>query len=109
MLREVLDHAGARFDEVMGAAIFHRSASSRSRSRSESLGHAERMAALAALAAVYDRPEHYDRAGAFFAPPRRIEPAARPVRAIRGGAVSDWSWPSGFEPHSGDIAEAYSS
>jgi predicted alpha/beta hydrolase family esterase len=109
MLREVLDHAGARFDEVLGAAIFHRSARSRARSRSESLGHAERMAALSTLAAVYDRPEHYDPAGGFFAPPRPIEPSARPVRAIAGGAVVDWSWPSAFEPHSGDIAARYSS
>ncbi len=103
MLNQVASH----FDTAAGAAIFHRSARSRARSRSESLGHADRLRALAEIAALYDRPEHHAPGGPFFAPPPPIAPSASPVRLLRGGEVVDWSWPSAFTLHCEDVADRY--
>ncbi len=103
----MLNQAASQFDMAFGAAIFHRSARSRARSRSESLGHADRLRALAEIAALYDRPEHYAPDGTFFAPPPPIAPRTAPVRPMRGGEVVDWSWPSGFILHCADVADRY--
>src|SRR5690349_20998461 len=99
MIRHVLNRAAAHVDRAAAAAIFHRSAASKARSRSESLGHADRMGALAEIAALYDVPEHYAPDAPFFAAPAPITPRRERVRAVRGGEVSDWTWPSTFEPH----------
>jgi hypothetical protein len=107
MLREVLNRTASQLDMAVGAALFHRSARSRARSRSESLGHAERMRALRAIAELYDRPEHYEPDGAFFSPPSPIAPRADRVRSLRGGEVVDWRWPSPFALHCADVADRY--
>ncbi|MEO7328319.1 MAG: hypothetical protein ABI193_07060, partial [Minicystis sp.] len=107
MLRRLLNEAGGHFDRLAGAAIFYRSPSSLARSRTEGLGAAERIAALAQIASVYDRPEHLDPDGPFFARPAPIDPEVCPVRSIPGGSVADWRWPSPFVPHDGDIAGRY--
>ena len=107
MLRYVLNQAASRVDVAIGAALFHRSKASRARSPTESLGHAERMRALAENAAVYDRPEHDDPDGPFFAKPAPMVPQVSRVRALAGGEVVDWTWPSGFEPLCADVAERY--
>lgn len=107
MLREVLNRAASHVDTVVGAAIFHRSAASRARSQSESLGPADRMIALASMAALYDRPEHYELDTPFFATPTAIAPRATRVREIPGGEVSDWTWPSPFELHCAEVADRY--
>ena len=109
MLREMLNLTASQFDMALGAAIFHRSARSRAQSRSESLGHEERVRALAQIAALYDRPEHHAPDGAFFPAPGPISPRAVPVRPLkeRGGEVVDWSWRSAFELHSADVADRY--
>ncbi|MFT3765487.1 MAG: alpha/beta hydrolase family protein [Minicystis sp.] len=107
MLRDVLNRAASHVDTALGAAIFHRSAASRARSRSESLGHAERMAALDEIIALYDREEHYPPGAPFFAAPGPITPRATSVRALRGGEVSDWTWPSTFALHCEAVAERY--
>ncbi len=107
MLREMLNRTAAQFDVAMSAAIFHRSARSRARSRSESLGHEERLRALADVAALYDRPEHRRDDGGFFAAPGAIDPKVAGVRALRGGQVVDWSWPSRFDLCCGDVADRY--
>jgi dienelactone hydrolase len=107
MLRHVLNRAAAQLDRAAAAAIFHRSAASKARSRSESLGHADRMRALAEIAALYDVPEHYAPGSPFFAAPAPITPRHAHVRALRGGEVSDWTWPSGFEPHCDAVKERY--
>jgi pimeloyl-ACP methyl ester carboxylesterase len=107
MLREMLNLTAAQFDMAVGAAIFHRSARARARSRSESLAPGERAWALAEIAALYDRPEHHEPGSGFFAEPGPIAPRAAPVRRVRGGEVVDWSWPSAFELHSPDVADRY--
>jgi hypothetical protein len=107
MLRQVLNRTAAQFDVAFGAALFHRSARSRARSRSESLGADERLRALADIVALYDRPEHYAPDTTFFAAPRSITPRATRVRALPGGEVIDWTWESAFEPFCADVAERY--
>lgn len=65
----------------------------------ESLSHSERMAALTAFAAFYDRSEHFTPETSFFsrsASPNLQERAVR--RFGRQGEVVDLSWSSGFEP-----------
>jgi hypothetical protein len=107
VLREVLNLTASKFDLALGAAIFHRSASSRARSRTESLGHAERLRELRLIIDTYDRPEHYDPAGGFFPIPAPIAPRTEPVRALRGGEVVDAYWRSTFAPHDEAVADRY--
>lgn len=107
MLRYLLNQAASHFDVAMGAAIFHRSAASRARSPTESLSHAERMRAMAAIAELYDRPEHYPPDGPFFARPEPMVPRVAHVRPLAGGEVVDWTWPSAFQPFCADVAERY--
>jgi hypothetical protein len=64
----------------------------------ESLSHSERMAALTAFAAFYDRSEHFGPETAFFSRSASPEPQERAVRRFgRHGEVVDLSWSSGFE------------
>jgi dienelactone hydrolase len=107
VLRDVLNRTASQFDVALGAAIFHRSARSRARSSTESLGHAERLRILRLLIDLYDRPEHYDPASAFFPVPDPIAPRLDRVRALRGGEVVDAYWPSAFAVHCADVAERY--
>jgi hypothetical protein len=104
---EVASKVASQFDRAFGAAIFHRSARSRARSSTESLGHRERVEALVAMTDLYDRPEHYLPGSPFFAPPGPISPRVEPVRRLRGGEVADWYWPSSFSLHAKDIADRY--
>lgn len=65
----------------------------------ESLSHSERMHALAAFAAFYDRPEHFARETDFFSRLSRPSPRERVIRRYRrDGEVIDLDWQSGFEP-----------
>src|SRR5262245_32603639 len=75
----------------------------------ESLTHAERMAALTAFAAFYDRPEHLLPHSAFFSRTSSTAPQQRKLRRYRrDGDVVDLSWPSDFSPMwSTATAEAY--
>jgi hypothetical protein len=107
MLREVLNRTASQFDAAFGAAMFHRSARSRARSSTESLGHAERMGTLHALRELYDRPEHYEPDGAFYPAPEPIRPFVERVRSAPGGEVVDWRWPSTFQLHCAEIADRY--
>ncbi|HET8939723.1 MAG TPA: hypothetical protein VFN67_40065 [Polyangiales bacterium] len=64
----------------------------------ESLSHTERMHALAAFAAFYDRPEHLAQHTKFFTRLGQPEPRQRVIRRYRrDGDVIDLSWASGFE------------
>jgi dienelactone hydrolase len=107
MLRDVLNRTASHFDAAVSAALFHRSARSRARSSTESLGHAARLHVLRQIIELYDRPEHYEPGGAFFAAPGPIDPRAEPVRPLPGGEVVDWYWPSAFELHCTDVADRY--
>ena len=65
----------------------------------ESLSHTERIHALTAFAAFYDRPDHFAPATTFFSRTACPMPNERVVRRFgRQGEVVDLSWHSGFEP-----------
>lgn len=86
-------------DTLVAALALGRSRRSRLRSRAESLGHAERMAALDEIIARHSSE-------AFRAPPEVFFGAAgeagrweeEHVRSLRGGGVVDVRWKSGYEP-----------
>ncbi len=107
MLRDVLNRTASHFDAAVGAALFHRSARSRARSSTESLSHGARLHALRQMIELYDRPEHYEPGSSFFPAPGPIAPRMERVRALRGGEVLDWYWPSAFELHCTDVADRY--
>ena len=99
MLRRAGSTIAAGVDQVFASVALGRSKRSRARSRSESLGHEERMDALEAL---LDR----HRAARYATPPEvffgRAGEAGRwvrsPVRSLRGGQVVDVRWRSGYRP-----------
>jgi len=107
MLRDVLNRTASRVDAAVGAALFHRSARSRARSSTESLDHGARLHALRQIIELYDRPEHYEPGGSFFAEPAPITPRVERVRPLPEGDVVDWYWPSPFELHCTDVADRY--
>jgi pimeloyl-ACP methyl ester carboxylesterase len=111
MLRDVLNRAASQFDIAVTSALLSRSARARARSRSESLGHADRMSALAAIANVYDRPGHYEAGHAFFAPAGPVEPSLARVPSLEprypGGDVFDATWPSPPALFDASIADRY--
>ncbi len=86
-------------DRLFASVALGRSRRSRARSRAESLGHDERMDALARLIERHAAPR-------FTAPPEELFGRAgeagawlrTPVRAIRGGTVVDVRWRSGYRP-----------
>jgi hypothetical protein len=111
MLRQVLTTAASGVDRMIASALLGRSKQSRARSRTESLGHDERMEALAQITALYDRPEHFSDPNTFFPAPRPISPRMTRVRRWSGkpdrGEVIDLTWPSTYEPFAADISDRY--
>jgi dienelactone hydrolase len=107
MLRNLLNRTAAEFDLAASRALFHRSARSLARSRTESLSPAERLQALGPIVDLYARPEHLHPGAPFHPEPPAIVPRAERVRALRGGEVVDWRWPSDFAPLSPDVADRY--
>lgn len=88
-------------DRAATLAAYAGSRSSRRHSRAESLGHAERMEALRAIAELYphDHPE-------YFREPRPITPTERVVRWSAGGhRVLDLSWASDYQPFAPVMSE----
>jgi dienelactone hydrolase len=111
LLKHVLGRAAAGFDRTVGATLVGRSRRARMRSSTESLGHDERLAALADIRREYDRPEHYEPASAFFpdadAPELTRSPGRRRPSASGPVEVVDLRWPSAFTPRSPDVASGY--
>jgi dienelactone hydrolase len=71
----------------------------RLRSSAESLGHAQRMRGLSAIATFYGRREFLAPESPFFPARRAIEPSSVRARRLNGaGEVLDLTWPSEFEP-----------
>ncbi len=99
-LAPALDHAISRF-------ALSRSAASRARSPSEGLGPRERRDALEAIAALYDRPEHFDAPHTFFGTPTPIVPTLDPVRRVGSIEVEDLSWPSARETFVAELDPPY--
>lgn len=115
MLRRVLSQAASGFDRAVSATLLARSKRARASSRAESLGHEERMRALAAIRAIYDDPSYYRDPDSFFAPPPRAEGRFVSVRrlAIKAGSdrgvgeVVDATWASPLAPHDDAISGRY--
>ena len=113
MLRDLLNRTAAEFDLAASRALFHRSARSLARSRTESLSPAERLLALDAIVDLYARPEHLLPGAPFHPSPPAIVPRVERARALPSrssrlaGEVVDWRWPSDFAPLSPDIADRY--
>lgn len=92
---------------MIGRAITGRSASARKKSRSESLGHDERVVALDAIAKLYAGAND----DAFFGTPKAFSLVGEPVgrRATKRGMVDvvDLRWPSRVAPFVSDVADAF--
>lgn len=99
--RRVVGSAASAVDRAVVAAMQARAAPQRA--RAEALSHAERLEALASVAAAYGEPSLLEDPTRFFAPPP--EPSMR-LREVRPG-VWDAEWPSAFEPFLADVAERY--
>jgi pimeloyl-ACP methyl ester carboxylesterase len=94
----------------------------RARSSAESLDHAARMRALAAIGAFYAQDEFLAPEGDFFPKPQAISPLITRRRALgKQGEVVDLTWPTSFQPlwssaaselsidRSGELAAKYQS
>jgi pimeloyl-ACP methyl ester carboxylesterase len=97
LAQRLLDTAASTVDRAFVAAIQLRNRAARA--RAESLGHDERMAALARIEEVYGAPELITDAERFFPAPPPVSPRLRRVRALPwGGECIELWWPSTFEP-----------
>jgi pimeloyl-ACP methyl ester carboxylesterase len=89
-------------DQAFALAALNPPRAMRRRSPSESLGHAERMRGLAAIAGFYGREGRTAQIGSVLPEPSAIRPEVRRVRRVQRagqwGEVLDLSWPSEFEP-----------
>jgi pimeloyl-ACP methyl ester carboxylesterase len=99
--RRVLGSAASAVDRAVLTAMHARGA--RDRARAESMTHAERVAALHEIHAVYGKDEHLVEGSPFFPPPSAIDPTLAQVRS----GVFDASWPSTFTPWLEAVAEKY--
>ncbi len=109
MLARLLNQSGTTIDRVFQRAITGRSTRSRAQSKSESLDHAGRMVALAAIRARY-APLAAD-TDAFFGKPeaRRFEIVAKSTRRTKEGEYErlDVRWASRVEPAVNELRSAY--
>src|SRR5688572_29185722 len=99
----LMGRAASAVDRAATAAAYAQSRRSRRRS-AESLGHTERMSALAQLERLYPPPDD----AAFFREPRPIALRETPIRRLAdGGRVVDVRWPSEYACFLGDLGERY--
>ena len=104
----MLDTLASGVDRAFHSMALARGRRSRARSRSESLGPTERIAALTRLCALYDDPRLIDEPETFFGPRPEAVLQRRRVRGYHGqGEVLDLSWQSRCEPFLADVAERY--
>lgn len=97
----MLGSAAAVVDRAATLAAYAQTARGRRRSRAESLGHEERLAALEALRQVYAGRRDY------FLEPALPAPRRERVRAIAGGSVEDLRWASDYVTFLPAIAARY--
>jgi pimeloyl-ACP methyl ester carboxylesterase len=106
LFRSLVGPLAASVDRLASVAITGRSASSRRRSRAESLGHPERVIALDRIIESYASAEPLEDVDRFFGARDRFEPVLTPVgeRQLGGTAVEvlDARWPSSVDLFSGD-------
>ena len=100
MLERFLTRSAASFDRVVGRALTGRSPKARARSKTESLGHADRLLALDAIEALYAEPASASDVDRFFGRPtpfviekRRIRASSRTVNGLAIDSI-DVRWPS---------------
>jgi dienelactone hydrolase len=91
----------AGVDRAFLAAV--RLRSSRVRARAESLGHDQRLAALADIAEAYPLREP----DTYFAPPAAVTPRLEHVRREGDVEIIDASWTSGYEPFGAAVRSRY--
>ena len=94
-------------DEAVYRFALSRSAKSRARSSAEGLGPEERRVGLTAIAALYDRPEHFTHPETFFGTPPAMAPTLRHVRRAGKIEVEDLSWPTERVPYLPDLETTY--
>lgn len=109
MLERVGGGVAASVDRAVHAfALSRRSARSRARSRSESLGPAEREQALRELLARHSDPRFFETPDTFFPAPAPLAARQSTVRSFgRSGQVVDLSWTSEYSPFHEEVAERY--
>ncbi len=101
--QRLLGGAAAAVDRAATLAAVAGIRSSRKKSRTESLGHRERIEALDAIAGLYPHD-----ARDYFRAPRSITPAERVVRWTAGGhRVVDLAWPSDYLPFEAGVADRF--
>lgn len=107
-LRQVRGQLSASVDKAIYKALLSRSDRSRRGSRAESLGHAERVEALARIALLYPEPSP-ENDDAFFSAPSAPRVDVRRVRPHEGlaGEVLDLRWTSGYEPYVPQVRERF--
>lgn len=104
--RRLLRHASAGVDRAVVAAMQMRNRGVRS--RAEALPHTDRMARLAAIAAMYGAPELLLDGAAFFPRPDGVRPEVRRVCELPwGGQCLEATWPSASEPFEPGVRDAY--
>jgi pimeloyl-ACP methyl ester carboxylesterase len=104
--RALLRQAAAAFDRAATQAAYAQSARRRRDSRSESLGHEQRIELLEQLKQLYDAVDP----ARFFRGPRAIEPSRFEQRRLAdGGRVYDLRWPSAYRCMVPEVAERYES
>src|SRR5687767_8773306 len=111
LLRTVASPIAASLDRLVARAITGRSEASRRRSRSESLGHAERIRGLPAIADVYAPAEPRHEVDRFFGAAVAASPRLSDIgrRSSRTGPVrvADATWPSRIETFCADVGSRF--
>jgi pimeloyl-ACP methyl ester carboxylesterase len=111
VLSRLLSRSAASFDRVVGRAITGRSASARKKSRAESLGHEERLAALAEIERLYEAPSRETEPDAFFGAPRPFALRGRDAgtRSAKRATIEvvDVRWPSRVDPYVSAVAPSF--
>lgn len=107
-LRRIGPTIGAGVDELGARALWYRSPASRRRSAAESLGPAERLRALDAIARAYGDAALFEEPDRFFGAPRLVVPEVRRVAPFaRDGvraSVEELAWPSRVDPYVAELA-----
>ncbi len=113
VLARLLARSAATVDKIVGRAITQRSPSARANSKSESLGHGERMIALAEIAESYEEPARATNPDAFFGRPSAFSTDGVVVgrRSSRHGPVHivDVRWSSRVEPYLAALSNTFMS
>jgi pimeloyl-ACP methyl ester carboxylesterase len=94
-------------DHAVYKLALSRSEASRARSAAEGLGPKERREGLTAIAALYDRSEHFTHPETFFGTTTPLAPTIERVRQAGPLTVEDLSWPTARAPFLPDLEAAY--